>query len=608
MADMQSLKERLSWLTHHLIGRIQWQAPNWLTWSGRQGTRAVRYFTEDPKRAAALLVVVLALTGGLVWYLNRPIPHYVTYTVTPPALTEYNEKGISRIYPIQVVFSETTAPLEKIEKPVTAGIEVSPAIAGTWFWVSDKELQFKPKDDWPIAVAFTVRFAKRDFAASHVQFERYSFKFNTQPFSARIAASQFYQDPRDPNLKKLVATVQFSHPVEAEPFESRVSFAVPKDADYLGLKVDSRNFTLSYDKFRLAAYVHSAPLDMPRDDTPMTLRIDKGVRASRGGNETDNRLEVVVMIPGRSSLRFSNARMTLVDNARYEPEQILLVSSSSPVPEKALTGKVSAYVLPARHPKQPEEDKQPYRWDDATQIGNDILMTSQPLILTYVASDDGADTSHGFKFLAPVGRYLFVAVKDGVQGTGGYIAGKPYIATFQVQPYRQALTFLGQGALLSLSGDKKIGFLVRDVDKVEVEIGRILPNQIHHLAPAMSNFSRPNVYQDLEDKLVERLTLTRDYRGNRPGKPIYDSIDLGQYLLDKAQMRRGLFLLHVRSVQTEKKSGEEEFAAYRYGGRLPQIEDIRPVLVTELGFIVKQAKGGSRDILVHSVRTGEPLD
>jgi len=36
-----------------------------------------------------------------------------------------------------------------------------------------------------------------------------------------------------------------------------------------------------------------------------------------------------------------------------------------------------------------------------------------------VPSDDGGNTSHGFRFRAPVGRYLYVLVKDGVEGTGG---------------------------------------------------------------------------------------------------------------------------------------------------------------------------------------------
>lgn len=61
-------------------------------------------------------------------------------------------------------------------------------------------------------------------------------------------------------------------------------------------------------------------------------------------------------------------------------------------------------------------------------------------------------------------------MKDGVEGAGGYISAKPYTAIVQAPPYRQALTFLGKGALLSLGGD-------------------------------------------LEDTIVERFTATRDYRG-----------------------------------------------------------------------------------------------
>jgi len=135
-----------------------------------------------------------------------------------------------------------------------------------------------------------------------------------------------------------------------------------------------------------------------------------------------------------------------------------------------------------RHPKQPKEVRNPYNWTDE-QVGEDILAKSEALPLTYVASDDDSQTTHGFKFNAPVGRYVFLWVKEGVQGTGGYLSGKPYTATIEVQPYRQALTFLGKGALLCLSCDKKVGSLVRDVDKVLVEVGRVLPNQLHDLAP-----------------------------------------------------------------------------------------------------------------------------
>ena len=95
-----------------------------------------------------------------------------------------------------------------------------------------------------------------------------------------------------------------------------------------------------------------------------------------------------------------------------------------------------------------------------------------------------------------------------------------------------------------MPGDKNIGFLVRDVDKVEVEIGRLLPNQLQHLAPQMWDFARPYV-GGVEDQVVERFTEIRDYSRKQPGKPTYDSINLTDYLQDKAQARRGLFLLHL---------------------------------------------------------------
>src|SRR5262245_33513824 len=172
----------ISWISAHLIGHIKWQAPDWLNWLRRQSNVTWRYFAADRKRSAALLLGVLALGIGTVWYLKRPTPHYVTYTVTPPALTEYNEKGISKIHSVRVDFSESTAPLKQIEKRVTAGIDMTPAIAGTWFWTSDRSLEFTPQADWPIDTTFSVSLAKKNFAADGVKLERYGFKFNSQPF------------------------------------------------------------------------------------------------------------------------------------------------------------------------------------------------------------------------------------------------------------------------------------------------------------------------------------------------------------------------------------------------------------------------------------------
>lgn len=589
----------ISWLAGHLLGRVDWQAPAWAAWVNRQRVCATRYLAADRKRPVVLLLLLLGMGTASYWYIHRPKPHYAEYTVTNPPLTLYDEKDMAQIKPLLVEFGEPVAPLKEIEKAVTTGIAISPALAGTWFWTDERHLQFTPRDDWPIDATFKVRIAA-GFLADQVQLEDYSFRFATASFTAKFSESQFYQDPLDPALKKLVATVQFSHPVDTAQFEQRVSLDVANDAAYLGLKANSRNFTVVYDKLKLHAHIHSVPLAMPRDDTPMTVKLDKGIRASRGGNETADKQVATVMIPGRTSLRFSDARMTLVDNARYEPEQILLLKSSSPVAEKALTGKVTACLLPERHPDQPKEDLNPYRWNDVGRIGTDILSKCENLPLTYVPSEEGGNTTHGLRFRAPVGRYVYSEVKDGVEGIGGYISGKPYIATFVVVPYKKALTFLGQGALLSLTGDRKIGFMARDVDRVEVAIGRVLPNQLHHLASEMWDYANPHFGPDLEDSAVEKFTAIRDFGGKEPGKPSYDNVDLSSYLQDKTG-RHGLFVLNLRSLPP--KPGDNRRVRRDPG----EIQEQRLVLVTDIGFVVKQAKDGSRDVFVQSIRTGDPV-
>jgi len=585
-----------------VFGNWQWQPPAWIGGAVRTVAAVSRRLLSDVKWTLAGFGILGVLVAGGVWYASLPTPHYVKAMVVPPQLTTYDERGISEIFPLMVQFSEAAAPLKNVDKNVA--VDMSPKMPGTWRWTSDRELYFEPKNDWPVDQEFTVRFPKKGFFAPGVEIEKYKLTFSSAPFSAKIASSEFYQDPRDPNLKKLVATVAFSHPVDPAAFESHVSLSAAKDAEYLGLKPDGKTFTVVYDKFKMAAYVHSAALAMPRDDTSMTLKVDKGVRAARGGNDTREKLQAVVAIPGRASLRFSGARMTLVDNARYEPEQVLLLQSSSPVAEKALAGKVSAYVLPVRHPRQPKEDKDPYQWTDEGQVGQEILAQSQRLPLSYVASEQGGDTSHGFKFRATVGRFVYVVVPEGVDGVGGYVSGKPYAAIFQVEPYKQALTFLGKGALLSLTGDKKLGFLTRDVNHVEVEVGRVLPNQLQHVAGTMWDFAKPGMYNGLADQIVERFVDVRHYTDKAAGKPTYDSIDLGKYL-NAAGGRRGLFLLRVRAVEPTEDGGDDQGEAkYRGTG----IEDSRLILITDLGFLVKTAKDGSRDVFVQSIRTGLPVD
>src|SRR5262249_50808861 len=133
------LRAALVTLFTNLFGRWHWEPPAWLRDSAAAAARAWRYLAAKPARAALVAAAVAAAGGGGYWSATGPRPHYVRVTTLPRGLTEYDDTGIKSIKPMRVVFSESAAPLRNVQKAVTAGIDLSPAVAGTWFWTSDKE-------------------------------------------------------------------------------------------------------------------------------------------------------------------------------------------------------------------------------------------------------------------------------------------------------------------------------------------------------------------------------------------------------------------------------------------------------------------------------------
>jgi uncharacterized protein YfaS (alpha-2-macroglobulin family) len=589
----------LGWTLRHMLGSLSWQAPGWAGWMGGQFAQGRHWAARNPKRGAAILLgLLLAATAGwygVKWYQSQPKPVLTKYEVKPPAVTTYDENGKASIHPLIVAFNESAAPVSMMGKPVADGIRMHPDFAGEWAWDDDRTLVFRPKSDWPVDAVFDVALDKKKLFAPQVKLEEYSLEFRSAPFKTGISQTEFYQDPVDPNLKKLVATVQFSHPVDTDEFKERVSLKLGGGLSFLGL-TDDQKATISFDKFKLQAFIHSAPLAIPTEDTRLSMTLDKGIRSSRGGNKTEAEISRDIIVPGLYSLHFGNIGMTLVDNERYEPEQVLLVGASATVSEAALKDRVRAWLLPEFNPKTPAENrKELYNWY-SEEVSRDILAQSQPLTLTALPSADEFEATHSYKFKAPVGRSIYVVVDGGVRAFGGYQSRKPSIATIQVQPYPQSVKLLSQGALLSLSGDRKLAYMARGLKGVKVEIGRLLPNQLHHLVDQNhGGFATPDVYESVLDTLVERSIDERPLPENENGKPTYDSLDFGTYLREKTTHAGGVFMVRLQ--------GYDPKHPYNTEGE----PDTRFVLVTDLGIIAKKAVDGSQDVFVQSIRSGEPV-
>jgi hypothetical protein len=157
--------------------------------------------------------------------------------------------------------------------------------------------------------------------------------------------------------------------------------------------------------------------------------------------------------------------------------------------------------------------------------------------------------------------------------------------------------------LLPLTGDRRVGFLVRDVGAVQIEIGRCCPTR-SSTSRQPCGAARPSVYADLETGLSSVGSPRLSRTAARKAK-LARGIDVGRYLTDGAQTRRGCSSSGSGDERVGAGADEEEMVAHEPDGG--NVEDRRFVLVTDLGFLVKQAADGGRDVFVQSLATGLPV-
>ena len=617
-----------------------WRAPVWMRWSGlqmqRAGTATATAARARPRvfGAAALAVVALAVGGyySHAWWKARPQPVTVSLAVVNPPITDFLNAGAPNA--LVVNFSKSVAPLALVGKEVTAGITTTPAVDGQWRWAGDRQLTFTPKAEWPVGAEYKA-VIERSAIAPQVKLEQYDFTFASAAFQPSLRKAEFYQDPINPSIKKAVFEIGFTHPVNTAEFEKRVELRLAGQAEgVLGVGREKTAFTVSYDKLKLSAYVHSVVMPIPKEATTLGFTLEKGVAAQAGGALSKAALGGGVDVPGLYSMSVAGATVAVVTNERFEPEQVLVVNTSQLVHERELARNLLVWVLPLRNPDQKKEDQgtEPYPWSDASEVSANVLKAATKLDLFPVPAEQEHTQVHSFKLRADVGRMLYVQVDAKTKSFGGYLMRRNAQLIATVPPYPPELRILSQGALLPMSGEKKVAVLVRDLPGMKFEIARVQPSQLQHLvSQTQGNFANPEFLGSFgPDNMTDRFEQKIPLPGLQRGKPHYEAIDLAQYLAKDAdktgEPRRGLFLLKVQGydpAQDAKKpavadpnapaqaepseENNEPQASTEERVDPASLEERRLVLVTDLGLLVKQSTDGSRDVFVQSIFAGTPV-
>lgn len=588
-----------------IFGVFQWRQPVWVNNLIARLSRGLQYVKTKPLNSSlavlgALLIGVTGWYGYQAW-LTRPQPITIDFEISAPTRTEIENKA--KPVPLVVNFAASVAPLALVNKDVNEGISMSPSPAGQWHWAGDKKLEFRPAQDWPIDQLIRVKFAKSVLAAQ-INPTRWEFEFNSPAFTGTLDKAEFYQDPLDPAMKKAIIQIKFSHPVDTAGVESQIKLVLqnqsPNEQDR---KPETIPFSVTYDKLKLNAYIHSKALAIPRHNQQILFTLNEAVKAQAANATIRSAVTAQVNVPGLyNTLAITDAQLTVAANSNtQQQEQILIINSTVPVHEQEMTKAIKVWLLPRNHPKDAETNpEQPHSWS-ADEVTPAILKQSNPIALQALPAEREFTETHSFRIQADVARYLFVKIDKNIQSFGGYLLPEAFHKTLAVPEFPKELHIMGEGSLLTLSGEKKIALMTRDLLGVNVELGRILPEQLQHLvSQSNGDFSHPDFSGNFgQDNLSERFELKMPLPALTHGRTHYQAVDLSQYLVnEEGQNKRGIFLLTAKNYDPSKNNRNEDPS---FG----QVVDNRLILVTDLGIIVKTEQDGSQMVFVQSIQSGQ---
>ncbi|CAN5358644.1 hypothetical protein BH09VER1_BH09VER1_29090 [soil metagenome] len=571
---------RLRRLVVSVIGDVKWQPPQW-------ASRLARH-----RRKLLIALPVLCATGyglyaGWQWYEHLPKPETVAATVRPPGVTPIvDDKLVPE--PLRIAFEKSVAPLDKLDKPVTSGVKLEPSVPGQWKWESDRVLRFEPAQDWPAATNFRITL-DRSAIAPHTLLTRYSYPWFTPKFTARIRSLEFYQNPLDLSVKQVVATVDFSHPVDEKSLAAQAAFAM------LGTG-QAQPFEVKLDKLQRTAFLRTSAITLPEHEDFMKLRLPKGILTPLGSATTSVEVESKVRVPDvYSFFRINQVTAHIVLNSSGDPEQFLVVDTTAAAKSEDVAKALSLYAIPPKW-----TDGYETNWGGPREIDASVLKDSKLVPLKVIPSRDELSRVHTFGFRLDKKGQLYVKIAKGLQVPGGYLLGADYDEVLRIPEPIATVRFEGEGGLLALNGERKISVKSRGVPNIEYQIARVATSQINHLvSQTEGNFQHPEFtsYSFNEENISrlgtehQPLSLTDSFKAN------YSAFDFGPHLAipKDGGSERGLFFLKARGWDP---------ATNHY---MEGVSDSRFILVTDLGLIVKQNADESRDVFVASIKSGGPL-
>ncbi len=603
-----------------IIGNVAWQSPRWVA-GMKRGFHALEQWTNNhPKGVSLGIVGLIAAAGasfyGYNWHLNQPKPIEAASMVYQDTTVDISDSAYNyqqrnpTPQTLKLTFSNSAAPVTDVGKVIESNVTITPEVKGEWKWESDNTLVFTAKKPLKLGDTYVVKLDAEKLLAPQIKLDKTTFDFKQADFGYTFDKSEFFQDPQDPKKKSAIFEVTFNAPVDVASFEKQISLATLGANDK---KIKDLKFSVVYDEKKLTAWVHSEKIQPMDNGGKAQITLNSAIKSTVPANEIAKAQTQSVTIPELYSLSIDDIDTTLVEKEGSNGERALLVALSDDVSEKDLKKSIRAWLLP---PHNPADKNAVYSEDDVYQwrmenIDQSVVSQSAPLDLVMNETEQEYQSLFSFKLDVPYLRQILVEINNSMTSTGGYQLRQKTYRIVTVPDYPKMLRFMSQGSLLSMNGEKRITVATRNMKGLKLDIKRVIPSQLQHIASFKNGvFTSANFHTLSADYFTEHFEYKTALPEGNPTEVSYQGIDLSRYLSDNPSNKRGIFLLSL-NAWTPKNTGNNDD---EYEGNDGSEEgdnpegDSRFIVITDLGIIAKKSQDNSRDVFVQSIQSGQPVE
>ncbi len=510
--------------------------------------------------------------------------------VGPNALPEVNNnRELGAPGELVILYNQTSgeyAPalrMDAADKDIAANVKISPAIAGTWSRRGPNALVFRPTQNWPADMKFSVKIDKNILNPDAcVDTGRVSFV--TPELTATVASFNTYPAAQKKSVVG-VAVVSFNYAVDTKKFTDRAT--VRLDGEHI-------DFTARFDRFHRTAIITTPPIEITGEPQSLRMKINKIPAAA--GDASSAKVTANTTIESADNIfKISGIETTVADDSDGLPRQLILVNmTSNAARDVKWSDYVDLYLLPEYRTPDADENA-PHKWAD-DEITDDVLKKSKKLTAATVDFENPAGVYQyalTYDVSEKQDRFIYVAVRSGIPSAAGFTSHTGATRVLQVPYPERSVKIAGTGALLALGGEKKLGITARGgADAAYVNLYKVKSDEINHLISQTYNIFSALEFKSWAFDAYDMSVVFKKRIGfsDTSMKTVnYASVDLGDYLDRTHGDKTGIFIVQAGPTQSQ--------ADY---------SDRRLILLTDLGIVRKINLDRSSAVFISSITAGAP--